>query len=214
MMRHRLIGCALAVLAMACVDGGDTADAAAQGTLGGSCFPNNTCNPGLACVLSNGKGVCEQSDATVADVAVDQTTGEASADATPDVAPDVEAGCDSGLTPQPVCNANCSNELCCELSGQCINFACGQNCPGGVCWGCTRGTAECGANMFCCAQGTLQGTCPPTASIPNGAGCTGASGCTSGFFICVTNADCPPATPTCVPAKATGLAVSTIGYCQ
>ena len=103
-----------AFLATACVDSGDAADAAAQGSLGGPCFANNTCNSGLDCVLVNGKGVCQAGDASVQDASSDATTSDATGDAPNDTtasdAP-VDAGCDSGLTPGAVCYGNCIGEL-------------------------------------------------------------------------------------------------------
>ncbi len=73
-MKHVL---AIVVLSMGC--GGSSAsladDQPAEGTRGGPCYPNNTCNAGLACVAS----VCTESDAAAEETVADDT-GAASVD--------------------------------------------------------------------------------------------------------------------------------------
>lgn len=67
----------IVVLSIGC--GGSSAslldDQAAEGTRGGPCYPNNTCNAGLACVAS----VCTESDAAAGET-LSEDTGAASID--------------------------------------------------------------------------------------------------------------------------------------
>jgi hypothetical protein len=214
-MGLRWILCALAFVA--CVDGGDSGDAATQGSLGGPCFANNTCNANLTCVLVNGKGICEQGDATT-----DQTTTDAGSDVvtqdqttqdvTGDVAP-VDAGCEATVLAQPAC-FGCAGQNCCPTSAQCYQSGCGVNCNF-PCWSCTRGSECGGGGLFCCdPNATVQPTCPPTATIDLNptTGCS--STCTNGLFLCQTNGDCPQTAPTCVGANVSGLAHTSIGVCM
>jgi hypothetical protein len=213
-LKSKLGGIALVAALVGCVNGEDPSDAATQGSLGGPCFANNTCNSNLVCVLVNGKGVCQEGDASVQDVANDTTTSEGGSDATQDVAADVDAGCDAGVTPSAVCAGSCG--LCCPINGQCITSGCGQSCNNTPCWSCSKRLDCGGGQYYCCASNsTLQPTCPPTASVDGNTSvyCSTAP-CTNGFFLCVTSADCPTTAPTCVPAKASGLFVTTIGVCQ
>lgn len=204
-----------ALLCIACVDGGDAGDAATQGSLGGPCFANNTCNSGLDCVLVNGKGVCEQADATADQTTSDEGGNDATqtTDVAGDVAP-VDAGCEATVAAQPACLGNCSGQICCALSGQCYQSGCGVNCNGGgSCWGCTRGS-DCSGMPCCATSATIQGTCPPTATIDPNQGAYCNSSCPNGLFLCGNNADCPTSAPTCVGANVSGIAHSTIGVCR
>ena len=204
------------LLASACVGGDDKSDAATQGSLGGPCFANNTCNSGLDCVLQNGKGVCEASDASVQDASGDTTTNDATGDAPNDVTSDVQvdAGCDSGLTPGAACFGNCTGELCCPLNGQCFTSGCGVSPCNGMCWSCAKGS-DCSGQYCCATNSTTQPTCPLNTNIgPSTNVFCSAIPCAGGLFLCVNNSDCPSTAPTCTPAKANGLNTSTIGVCQ
>src|SRR5215831_4856976 len=110
-----LLGALVASLcSAACVDTGDTGDAAAQGTLGGPCFPNNTCNGGLVCALVNGKAICQEGDASVQDTGSDTTVKDSpSGDVAADVGPD--APCAPQIT-TPCANLGCHTQSkgCCE----------------------------------------------------------------------------------------------------
>jgi hypothetical protein len=211
----RLAFIGVAALLLGCVSGEETSDAATQGSLGGPCFANNTCNANLTCVLVNGKGVCEQSDATTtSETGSDATQDQTTQDVTGDVAP-ADAGCEASVTAQPACLGNCglSGDLCCPISGQCFQSGCVGNCNGSPCWLCSS-KSDCPGNFCCAPNAAIQGACPPTATVDVNDSTFCASTCPNVLYLCVTSNDCPSTAPTCVPATATGLAHSTIGVCQ
>src|ERR1700690_1561425 len=103
---------AVAALLLGCVNNGDdTTEAAAPGALGGPCFSNNTCNSGLTCVLQNGKGICETSDATVNDAPQDQSV-DAPGDAMKDAGSDADA-CGTTLAATEPCTSSCGDAAVC-----------------------------------------------------------------------------------------------------
>lgn len=198
---------AFAVFGVACVGGDDKSDAATQGSLGGPCFANNTCNSGLVCVLENGKGICEQSDATTqdapADVVADTTTTDAPSDVTTsDVGSDVvDAGCNAQIT-VPCANQQChqGGKSCCEKQGTCgVTSA---DCNGTPLWDCT-GTSDCNANYVCCVTGQLDNTsCPYGLTSATQAVCV-AQLCGGGYQLCASSTDCS-GNMTCHPTSVDG----------
>src|SRR5258707_5616557 len=110
----RFLAAASCALALGCV-GGDSSGKP-PGSLGGPCFANNTCNTGLACVLNNGSGVCEQPDATTTDAPADSP-----ADAVTDAGTEAEAeaSCQQTVTPREPCSSSCDGGVCCPTVGTC-----------------------------------------------------------------------------------------------
>lgn len=212
-----LIG-GLALALFACVGGDDTTDAATQGSLGGPCFSNNTCNTGLACVLVSGKGVCEQGDASVQDASGDTTVSDvASSDVGSDVTKDVSAsdsGCSTTLTPAHACANPCSQSslVCCEQTGQCVQTA--SSCSTGAAWAC-QSRGDCAGTQFCCAAGvTIIPNCPLSGQMTTSSQAVCQTACGSGTYaICLVDQDCPSTTPTCVGIQFGGVTVS-LGICQ
>jgi hypothetical protein len=196
------------------VDNGDVGDAAAQGTLGGPCFPNNMCNGSLVCGLVNGKGVCQEGDASVQDAPADTTTSDAPADVKTDASDAGADGptCDAGLALSVPCNPGCGGQLCCAQTANCQSGTasqCQSACNGQGCWQCAQ---KC-SGLFCCAlNGSTQSSCPLILSASEGTQCM--ASCTTGLYICSSNNDCPTSNPTCVLASVTGVANVVVGVCQ
>jgi hypothetical protein len=214
----RLLG-GVALAFVACVDNGDVGDAAAQGTLGGSCFPNNTCNGALVCALVNGVGVCEQGDAAT-DATFDQSNDTSTSDVTNDVSDTgiVDAAgdaCSTTLAPSHACANVCagsSTPLCCEMLGQCVSTA--AQCANGGAWACQSRT-DCSGTEYCCATSvSLVPHCPLSGQMTSSSQATCQNSCGSGTFaLCLVPSDCPSTTPNCVGVQFSGVSVS-LGVCQ
>lgn len=202
--------------ALACVNGGDDSTAKPQGSLGGPCFANNTCNAGLDCVLQNGSGICEQGDATIADsptndVVVDQSNDVSTNDAG-DGGAEAEAGCTA--SPHNACpNFDCHAQSmsCCANTG-----ACGQSttdCNGPAPWACVKG-GDCNTNFPCCLSATIAqpNACPPFAQVSAAAQCGSSNQCGSGTYqLCITNGECPSGTCTAISLSGVN---SYVGFCM
>jgi hypothetical protein len=194
-----LLGALVASLcSVACVDTGDTGDAAAQGTLGGPCFPNNTCNGSLVCSLVNGKAICQEGDASVQDVVTNDST---KSDAPNDVGTDVA---DAGCTVQPTLacgNLQCHTQGkgCCEKTQTCGASA--TDCNGTPLFECSSGN-DCTGNMPCCITAAFDTSSCPFNTQQTGlqVQCSTVGTCQSGWnVLCTTNNECSGSTPTCKP---------------
>lgn len=200
---RRVLGVAFALVVMACVDNGDTGDAAAQGTLGGSCFPNNTCNGSLVCTLVNGKGVCQAGDASVQDAPSDTTTNDAPSDVTSDAPADVKADADAGCNPtiaRPCGGLNCygQGKGCCEKLDMCGQTS--ADCNSTPLFQCT-GQFECNSTFPCCITASFDTSQCPMTTQQTGlqVACATTATCASGSFqLCVTSTECTQG-KTCTP---------------
>ncbi len=178
---------------IACVSNGDTSTKP-QGSLGGPCFANNTCNAGLDCILENGSGICEQPDATVADapndVVGDQSTNDVTTNDASDGGADAEAGCTASLS-HACPNFDCHGqaEECCANLGTCgLNSA---DCNGQPLWQCVKG-GDCASNFPCCLTATISNAnaCPPTGQAAAGSTCATGNSCGSDFQLCESSSEC------------------------
>ena len=103
-----------------------------QGTEGGPCFPNSTCNAGLTCTLVNGTGVCTASgDATTNDVTTSDAPADTGSSDAADAAdgPCVSKNCNAlgyqcgqhyDNCNQPLDCGSCTSPQTCNSAGQCI----------------------------------------------------------------------------------------------
>jgi hypothetical protein len=214
-MSFRFVGAAAVLLG--CVGGNDTSDAATIGSLGGPCFANNTCNAGLTCVLLNGKGVCQESDAgSGGDVTVDQTVSDTSTSDAPSDASDANDACTQTLAPGRSCAQGCPQSGgwvgCCEQTGQCVATAaaCTQALP----WAC-QAMSDCtnGATPVCCVQMQLSPTCPPSGQVSTTVAAQCQQMCVNEARLCLGPNDCPSNAPTCVGVNVSGVQ-SAIGVCM
>lgn len=198
------------LLLFACVNGDDTSGPPA-GSLGGPCLTNGTCDAGLECVLENGKGTCEQPDATV-DATVDQSAADAPAEATSDAGTDAPAEACAAIPQEPCPGKGACLTGCCATTGYCANSSkCTDNSTP---WSCVNG-ANCGDAGLCCIGITIEdaGTCPPVA-ISTPSACHGGGICTAGQnALCTSNTDCPPSAPTCTTILVEGM-TTPVGVCQ
>jgi hypothetical protein len=170
-----------------CGGGSSTKD---PGTLGGACYANGACNPGLECAA----GICAPALASpdAAPVADAPLTEPDLPVATPDlpVAPAVDLAPDI-VVKQDACVPACTNKACGADDG------CGKRCNGT----CAGGTCQ---NGYCCSctagQQCCQGTCTTLATDQLSCGLCG-NACTAGMS-CVGGA-CGICTPNCT-AKTCG----------
>lgn len=206
-----------APFALACVNNGDDTSGKPQGSLGGVCFANNTCNSGLDCVLENGSGICELADATLADSPVTETGSDTSPPSDGSSDGGLGDGSDGACNAQGIypcngldCSPPDSGGSCCNKLSKCTTqTGCAQPL-----WACTTRTS-CGGG-YCCAVLTYddKNACPPTAHLQSDTDtmCS-ANPCGSGFVsTCKPGGnDCPSIAPNCV-----AVAVDTIpmGFCM
>lgn len=190
------LGCAAAFVA--CVS--DSPGSPSQGSKGGSCYPNLTCDPGLSCQ----NGTCFVSTGSDGGVADSGTDTSAPTDGATDAANDApKLNCAYTRTPnnQPVCNGgHCNGNKCCVSAGA---ESCQSQClPADFSLGCDEtadctaqdaGAGRCGIQI----QATPAPKCPLTIQVPAGSStnCTG-----SGLILCAADGDCPQAS-TCVTAE-------------
>jgi hypothetical protein len=208
----RIGGVAL-LAAAACVDNGDAGDAAAQGTLGGPCFPNNMCNGSLVCGLVNGKGVCQEGDASVQDAPADTTTSDAPADVKTDASDTGADACTSVVTPKTPCATDCvtNTAMCCLHTGNCVQTI--STCTGAMSWE-FQMSNDCKGSFVCASGVTITNGCPPTAQLLQSSQTTcQTNNCQQGeYAVCLSSTNCPP-NLTCVGVQVSGVAVP-IGFCM
>ncbi|MEO8796533.1 MAG: hypothetical protein ABI551_01490 [Polyangiaceae bacterium] len=167
----------------------------AQGDLGGACFANGTCNPGLSCGVVQGQAACTEASDAGGDSSPSGDDGGGSTTG------------DGGSSSTGVCKFSPTPYPCTPVDGTAC-YASAQSCagptactdPGDMLWPCNSanqctGTACClpaeagianpGVN---CTQGTLILT--PDAST--GTTCEPATACAAGETqFCQVNAQCP-----------------------
>jgi hypothetical protein len=176
------MGAVAAVIVMGCVSGDDTSGKP-QGSLGGACFANNTCNAGLSCVLESGVGVCEPPDATVEDAPSDQSTQDAPAEGASDAGSEAEAEAGCSVQPDAACPSGCSSELCCITTETCTTAA--QCTDPNAAWSCSR-PSDCNGS-HCCVALAFSAGCPLVGQLSSTAACNATCG---GSQICLVDQDC------------------------
>jgi hypothetical protein len=207
------LGLLVTPLLLGCVTGDDTSGKP-QGSLGGPCYANNTCNAGLTCMLENGGGVCEEPDATL-DVSVDQVTSDGPASDAAD-AGDSTTPCDAGVATKACPTSNCAAQDagCCVQSDSCGNDV--ATCNGSPWWCESRDDCN-GGGAPCCLTLTVVDltVCPPTYawdSQGQGAQCSFSTSCpTNTVAICRTDQDCFG--KTCVTVQINTLQSAHLGVC-
>jgi hypothetical protein len=173
----------LGLVFAACGGGSSTKD---PGTLGGACYANGACNPGLECAA----GICAPAlpgldaapipDAPLVEPDLPVATPDLPVAPAVDLAPDI-------VIKQDACVPACTNKACGAddgCAGKCKTGTCaaGSTCQNGFCCGCTAG-------QQCC-----QGVCAGLAGDSTNCGLCG-NACTSGMS-CVGGA-CGICTPNC-----------------
>jgi hypothetical protein len=191
-----------------CVNSGDDTTTKPQGSLGGVCFANSTCNAGLMCTLVGSSALCEIPDATV-DAPVDQGAPDAGSDVSDaalcDVAPEIACGTDCGGT------GCCPKVEMCQMPGVDGGAAL---CIGNDFWACQQNSDCTGAGEACCAVVNVSDTsaCPPTYMVMGAPACsTTACGGGTNPQICTHSSQCPTTQPTCVGVS---LDTFTVGFCM
>jgi hypothetical protein len=202
-------------LISACVgEAAPSGNAPPQGTNGGACFPNNSCNSGLVCVLSSGVGVCKPATddgAAPSDSALDQASGQDTSAQDTSVADSSATGCTVPLSNlftmcggQPACfNVTQPGSTCngcmasqqqwgCGSTSQCQGVACCLSQPGLTLNRPTKNTCNVGT-LSLSGQPTpaaYGGSCKPDCKLETAQ-------------LCTNNNDCPTNT-VCQPVQITG----------
>jgi hypothetical protein len=187
---------------LACTGDDPATSSAEQGTEGGVCFPNGTCNTGLDCSANR----CVPREADSGDAAADAGAG----DATPDTSP---PSCD--FTPTQAAqlfdggvHCGASGSLCTEVC--CNDTQC--KADAGLCpsahWAC-EAPMHCPTTApRCCMQEFAYAdaaTCPVELSTAPKPGSSCAGACPNGALrLCTTTADCDVGTCTAIKVTPTG----------
>lgn len=182
----------------------------AQGVLGGPCFANGTCNPGLSCNLVEGTAECTASSGAPSDDAssVDPPTdGDSGNPGTSDAASSGPLVCKFQTTAFP-CGGQQPPTACYGATQSCTLTGCG---PGDIAWACNSanqcGTACCvptDAATLNAGAGCSEGTLLIAPGAASGAICSSGTACPAGATqLCQANSNCPPG-QRCAPVKIIG----------
>ncbi len=184
---------AVLVLLVGCVGDTPSSPTGQAGSKGAPCYPNGTCNPGLACL----NGTCFLTDAGGQDSGGDAggTDGSTADGSTGDAGGDAGSPCPFPGTSDPAkvtcdsisCDIN-NKQVCCVGSA---SASCNPDpCTTGKELACDE-KADCPQNQVCCATGaSVQPACPATLTLSTtGAFCK--PDCQPGLVLCAVDADCP-----------------------
>lgn len=197
-----VVGIGWAATYVACV--GDSAGGgSSQGSKGGACYPNQTCDPGLVCE----NGTCFVSTGGDGGGTDSGTDTGAATDGATDAGKDVQTlGCayTRAANAQPACDGmhcNGGDDCCVGTSAESCQPAC---LPADFSLGCDE-TADCAARdagpgrCGIVVSTTPVPKCPVSIQVPPG----GSTNCTgAGLILCAADSDCLSGS-TCVAAQLT-----------
>ncbi len=185
---------------LACIGDDPSSDGAKpQGELGGTCFPNKSCNAGLRCF----QDVCvPENDGAVLDGASGDALSDASTEGAADAGDAADAGCDAQprSSLRTACPGVTGNECPAGQDTCCGDVSCSTmsaaNCSvtANAAWECST-SFECSTTLakVCCMTAALTTTtaCPPLEATPTSAVLCIAGSCSGGAHrLCATAAEC------------------------